>query len=78
MPRFTVEELKNKHLVSRITARDSASEFPAELYEDGGVLVCKVCQHSIDYIRCQTEVEASEASGPGKHLDALASDRYIN
>ncbi|CAB1336903.1 unnamed protein product, partial [Coregonus sp. 'balchen'] len=76
MPRFTAEELRSKHLATRITAR----EFPAQLYEDGGVLFCKVCQHSIDYIWRQTAVEHlrsrrhknRRASGPAR-TQTLAS-----
>lgn len=40
MPRFTAEELRSKHLATSITAK--AREFPAEQYEDGGVVFCSL------------------------------------
>ena len=72
--RFTAEELRRRHLATRITARDRANEFANDFYEDGGVLYCKVCQHSVDYLRKQTVVEHlkslrhknRKASGLGK------------
>ncbi|KAL1250938.1 hypothetical protein QQF64_018734 [Cirrhinus molitorella] len=53
----TAEELRRRHLSTRITARDRAKEFSNHFYEDGGVLFCKVCQHSVDYLRRQTALE---------------------
>ena len=40
--------------VARVTAKDRAKQFKEDLYDDGRVLFCKYCQHSIDYIRVDT------------------------
>lgn len=74
--KFTTEELRKRHLSTKITARDRAKELGNDFYEDGGVMFCKVCQHSVDYLRRQTALEHlksirhknRKASTPGKFL----------
>uniref|UniRef100_A0A8C8GX22 Uncharacterized protein n=1 Tax=Oncorhynchus tshawytscha TaxID=74940 RepID=A0A8C8GX22_ONCTS len=76
-PRSNRKELMSEHLATRITARDRAREFPVELYEDGGVLFCKVCQHSNDYIRGQTAVAHLRTlqNNNRSNTDILTSER---
>ena len=38
----------------RVTAAERAKRFKEDLYEDGGLLFCKFCQHSVDFIRIDT------------------------
>lgn len=72
--KFTNEELRKRHLSVKITARDRAKELGNEFYEDGGVMFCKACQHSVDYLRRQTALDHlrsarhknRKASTPGK------------
>lgn len=72
--KFTAEELRKRHLSAKITARDRAKELGNDFYEDGGVMFCKVCQHSVDYVRRQTALDHlksvrhknRKASAPGK------------
>ena len=40
--------------VARITAKERVKQFPSELYEDGGILFCRFCDHSIDLVRIDT------------------------
>ncbi len=46
--KLTAEELKKRHLSAKITALDRAKEFGNDFYEDGGIMFCKSCQHSVD------------------------------
>ena len=55
MQRFSPEELTRKHLLTKMTAKDRARDFSADLYEDVSILFCKVCLHLIDHIRRQTK-----------------------
>ncbi len=55
--KLTAEELKKRHLSAKITALDRAKEFGNDFYEDGGIMFCKSCQHSVDYLRRQTALE---------------------
>ncbi|XP_042261208.1 uncharacterized protein LOC121892296 [Thunnus maccoyii] len=49
--------LRRRHFSTQITARDRVNEFSNDFYADGGVLFCKVRQHSVDYMRRQTVLE---------------------
>ena len=40
--------------VMRVTAEERVKQFPEDLYSDDGVLFCKFCDHSIDYVRIDT------------------------
>lgn len=40
--------------VATITAEERVKQFPSELYADGGILFCKFCDHSVDYVRVDT------------------------
>ena len=40
--------------MARVTAKERAKQFKEDLYDDGSVLFCKYCQHSVDYIRVDT------------------------
>ncbi len=55
--KLTAEELKKRHLSAKITALDRAKEFGNDFYEDGGIMFCKSCQHSVDSPRRQTALE---------------------
>ncbi len=55
--KLTAEELKKRHLSAKITALDRAKEFGNDFYEDRGIMFCKSCQHSVDYLRRQTALE---------------------
>ena len=55
--KLNAEELRKRHLSVKITAQDRAKEFANDFYEDGGVMFCKACQHSVDYLRRQTALE---------------------
>jgi hypothetical protein len=41
---------KKLKLNSSISAVDKAKEFKEDTYENGGVLFCKFCQHSIEHV----------------------------
>lgn len=45
---------KKLKLKSSISAVDRAKEFNEDTYENGGVLFCKFCQHSIEQVRVHT------------------------
>ena len=38
----------------RVSAEERAKQFKGDLNADGGVLFCKYCQHSIDYVHVDT------------------------
>ena len=40
--------------VAKITAKERVKQFPTELYEDSGILFCRFCDHSLDFIRLDT------------------------
>ena len=40
--------------VLRVTAEERVKQFPEDLYSDDGILFCKFCDHSIDYVRIDT------------------------
>lgn len=40
--------------MARVTAKERAKQFKEDLYDDGSVLFCKYCQHSVDYIGVDT------------------------
>ena len=40
--------------VLRVTAEERVKQFPEDLYSDDGVLFCKFCDHSVDYVRIDT------------------------
>ena len=40
--------------VVRVTAQECAKQFKDDLYFDGGVVFCRFCEHSIDYVRVDT------------------------
>lgn len=40
--------------VSRVTAEERAKQFSSELYAEGGILFCKFCDHSLDFVRVDT------------------------
>ena len=40
--------------LAKVTAKERVKQFPAELYEDGGVLFCRFCDHSLDFVRLDT------------------------
>jgi hypothetical protein len=37
-----------------ITAKERAKQYPGVFYEDGGIMFCLFCQHSVDHIRSDT------------------------
>lgn len=39
---------------TKATAKERVKQFPTELYEDGGVLFCRSCCHSLDFTRIDT------------------------
>lgn len=49
-----VKKAKRSAPVSCLTAEESARQFPVDFYEDGGVLFCRFCEHSVDFIRVDT------------------------
>ena len=40
--------------VLRVTAEERVKQFPEDLYSDDGILFCKFCDHSVDYVRIDT------------------------
>ena len=40
--------------VLRVTAEERVKQFPGDLYSDDGILFCKFCDHSVDYVRIDT------------------------
>ena len=40
--------------LAKVTAKERVKQFPAELYEDGGVLFCRFCDHSVDFVQLDT------------------------
>ena len=40
--------------VSRVSAEERAKQFQDELYAESGVLFCKYCEHSVDFVRVDT------------------------
>ena len=37
--------------VAKVSPEERVKQFKVDLYMDGGVLFCKDCEHSIDYVR---------------------------
>ena len=35
-------------------AKERAKQFSDDMHEDGGILFCKYCEHSADYVRVDT------------------------
>ena len=50
----STKKAKRSAPVYRVSAEERAKQFKGDLYADGGVLFCKYCQHSIDYVRVDT------------------------
>ena len=40
--------------VKKVSVEEQAKQFKEDLYVDGGILFCKYCQHSVDYVRVDT------------------------
>ena len=40
--------------VTKVTAKERARQFSSDLYEDGGTLFCRFCEHSLDFVRINT------------------------
>ena len=38
----------------RVTAEEQVKQFPEDLYSDDGILFCKFCDHSVDYVGIDT------------------------
>ena len=45
---------KRSTSVKKVPAEERAKQFKEDLYVDGGILFCKYCQHSVDYVRVDT------------------------
>ena len=40
--------------VMKVSVEERAKQFKEDLYVDGGILFCKYCQHSVDYVHVDT------------------------
>ena len=40
--------------MARVTAEERVRQFPDGFYVDGEVILCKFCDHSVDYVRVDT------------------------
>ena len=40
--------------ITRLTAEERAKQFSEDFYADGGVLFCRFCEHSLDFVRIDT------------------------
>ena len=49
-----VKKAKRSTPVVTVSFQERAKQFKEDLYSDGGVLFCKFCQHSIDYMHVDT------------------------
>ena len=47
----TPKRVKRSSPALSVTAKERVRQFPDDLYEDGGILFCKFCNHSIDIVR---------------------------
>ena len=48
------KKAKRSAPISRVSAEERAKQFKDDLYTDGGVLFCKYCVHSVDYMGVDT------------------------
>jgi hypothetical protein len=46
--------MKRNPPVARVTAKERSKQFKDNMYEDGDVLFCKFCQHSVDFVHVDT------------------------
>ena len=49
-----VKKAKRSSPVHKLTAKERARQFSDDIYEDGGILLSKYCEHSVDYVRVAT------------------------
>lgn len=51
----SAKKAKRSAPVSRVTAQERAKQFQEDLYVSDGVLFCKFCEHSVDFVRVDTK-----------------------
>ena len=49
-----MKEAKRNSLVHKLTAKERARKSSDDMYEDGGILFGKYCEHSVDYVYVDT------------------------
>jgi hypothetical protein len=54
-------KLKTGHICPNKSAKDRATEFSKELYEESGLLFCRTCESSIDHKRKSTIIDHLES-----------------
>ena len=63
---------KRKRPLTNVTAAERERQFPNDLYEDSGVLFCRVCVHSLDFTWIDTVKDHLKSK---KHLRQSEIDR---
>lgn len=48
------KKIKRSKPVPVLNAKERVRQFPHDLYEDGEILFCKFCNHSLDFVRVDT------------------------
>ena len=50
----TLSHRSQKRKLTVISCADRAEQFKDDFYQDGNLLFCKFCQHSVEYTRVHT------------------------
>ena len=50
----STKKSKRSAPISRLTAGERAKQFSDDFYADAGVLFCRFCEHSVDFVRVDT------------------------
>ena len=50
----SVKKAKRSSPLHTLTVKERARQFSDDMYEDGGKLFCKCCEHSVDYMHVDT------------------------
>ena len=50
----STKKSKQSAPIARLTAEERAKQFSDDFYADGGILFCRFCEHSVDFVRVDT------------------------